>query len=133
MLALAGKRLITAPIDRDVEPGEQVAMVEPGEVARAGVLQYRPRLGVLAQIDREIELLGREALAQLLPIRVGQFQFAQRGARVEEIELDRLGDARFQRPHRLRGTRGQDAYPRLREALLQAPQCREGNDAVADV
>src|SRR5207253_5152165 len=84
MLALAGKRLIAAPIDRDVEPGEQVAMVEPGEIARAGVLQDGPRLGMLAQIDREIELLGREALVQLLPIRVGQFQFTQCRTRVKE-------------------------------------------------
>src|SRR3954464_9901267 len=102
MLALAGKRLVAAPVDRDVEPGEQVAMVEPGEVSRAGVLQNGPRLGMLAQIDREIELLGQQALMQLLPILIGQFQLAQRGARVEEIELDRLRDARLQRPYRLR-------------------------------
>src|SRR5258707_13066410 len=133
MLALPGKSLIAAPIDRHIEPGEQVAMVKPGEVPRAGVLQDGARFGMLAQIDREIELLGEQALAQLLPVLLRQIEFAQRGARVEEIELDRLRNARLERPHRQGGARGQDGNPAVRETLMQPPQRRERDDAVADM
>ena len=52
---------------------------------------------------------------------------------MEEIELDRLGDARLQRPYGLRGARGQDGDPCIRETLLQAAQRRKGDDAIADM
>ena len=100
MLALAGIGLIAAPIERDVEPSKQVAVIKASKVARTAMAQHITRLGVLAQIDREIEALGHEALAQCCPILRGQFNFAERRAGMEEIELNRLGYTRLQRPDR---------------------------------
>src|SRR5207248_3847403 len=90
-------------------------------------------LGVLAQIDREIEALGHEALAQCCPILRGQFNFAERRAGMEEIELDRLRDTGLHRPDGFRGPRGQDGDPRFGEMPLQTPYRRERDEAIADV
>ena len=100
MVALAREGLIAAPVERDIEPGELAPMVEPGEIAGAGILQYSPGLRVLAQIDGEIETLPGEAVAQLEPIGLTVLQFAECRAGVEEIKFEDLVDGRLQRPHR---------------------------------
>src|SRR5207237_3323243 len=63
----------------------------------------------------------------------GQFNFAERRAGMEEIELDRLRDTRLHRPNGFRGPRGQDGDPRLGEMPLQTPHRRERDEAIADV
>src|SRR5262249_44120706 len=54
-------------------------------------------------------------------------------AGMEEIEFDRLGDIRLQRPDGFRSARGQYGDARLREMALEAPHRRKGDDAIADV
>src|SRR5579884_4341303 len=61
---------VAVPGQRDVEPRELPAMVEPGGIARPRVAQQRPGLRVMPQVDRQVEAIGGEGPAerrQLLP------------------------------------------------------------------
>ena len=48
MAAFTGKRMIAAPFERDVQPRKLVAMIEPGQITRAGMLQDQTRLQMLS-------------------------------------------------------------------------------------
>src|SRR5439155_23698480 len=67
------------------------------------------------------------------PILVRPLDLPVGRARVKELELDRLLDARLVGPDGLRGTRGQHRDPRLRKMPLEAPHGGKGNDAGADM
>src|SRR5579862_922288 len=102
MLALVEIGLIAFPFEGDIEPRELILVVEAREISRTDMLQHRPCLGVLAEINSQIEPVAGKTLLQRAPILLGALDTSQAGACVEEVKLDHLVDRLLERPDRLR-------------------------------
>ncbi len=80
-----------------------IARPEP----RRHVLKHVPGLDLLAQVQRQVEAIGFQPLAESKKIVLRELFLAEAGAGVEELELDEFVHAALTGQESLGGTTGQ--------------------------
>ncbi len=130
---LGAQHRVALPRQRKVEPRKQPVVFEASDDGRSGVTEHAARVGLKPEVDREIEAIGRQPLAQLQQFSLRDLQLSFARPRVKEVELDRAVERRLQFRQRERGLRAKHMQLRVRETLFQPPQRGHRRHEIADM
>ena len=83
MAVLAAKLIVALPLQCNVQPGKPTKMIVAGTEPRRNGLQHVAGLDLLSHIDRQIEAIRREPLAERGQVVLRQSPLPLVGARME--------------------------------------------------